>query len=461
MLVDGLWAVLVQNSSSTRIVVWQSIPDFSQVSSSSAFAGSSPVSLVSLQSTTCNTPCSSSGTCTASGTCNCPPQFSGASCETCAEGFFGPSCQPCPPNCLTCDEGPTGTGKCLSTTASNLPTSCNCLNGVCSSSGSCTCNNGWATNPGNSTACSSCANGFFDNGDGECRACALNCLSCAAGSGTCTACKSGFIQDSSTPSQCIVSSGTSCHDGQFNNGGTCTACSNLCTTCSGPLSTDCIICGAGLSSLAGQCVPVNANGVCSLPNANTRNSTFIVNNAKNECDTCPSTCTSCQIPAFSITSLISQAQCTACLPGYVLSGGNAYRSALLGPLWIPTGMDCLASHVIHLVEAAPDRRLSVLPAHNLRSSPSVANASPLAPAQRSLLPAPAYLATPIVPLVRRAVSTSVLLVLATALYSPAAAGVFWRAGRTSILMQQAGAPALASRATVRVRRVPPLDHRVA
>ena len=93
MLDDGLWAVLVQNSSSTHVVVWQSVPDFSQVSSSSAFDSSSPISLVSLQSTACNTPCSSAGTCSASGTCTCPPQFSGTSCETCAKGFFGPSCQ--------------------------------------------------------------------------------------------------------------------------------------------------------------------------------------------------------------------------------------------------------------------------------------------------------------------------------------------------------------------------------
>jgi hypothetical protein len=114
-------------------------------------------------------------------------------------------------------------------------------------------------------------------------------------------------------------------------------CSTLCKTCKGPLSTDCIICGAGRSSLNGQCVPVDSNGVCTPPDVSQANTTMVANNAKNECDTCPSTCTACQIPGFSVASTIGQAQCTKCLPGYVLSGGRCVGQCPTGSFVNPNG----------------------------------------------------------------------------------------------------------------------------
>ncbi|KAF8344015.1 insulin-like growth factor binding protein [Cantharellus anzutake] len=333
---DGVWGVLLQNSTGARMVVWESVSDLSQISSSSNFEINSESSLVALQSSSCPSPCSSSGTCNASGSCSCSPSFSGSACETCAPGFFGPECQSCPSGCLTCDDGPSGTGRCLSSTATNPSSSCNCLHGTCNSDGSCTCSSGWASSNGNSTQCSTCANGFFNNGDGECRTCELGCQSCTGNSGTCTSCESGLVQDTSTPSKCIVPASTpSCPDGQFNNGGSCAACSSLCKTCKGPSSTDCLVCGAGMSSLGGQCVSVSSNGVCSNPNPS--NGTYVVNNAKNECDTCPSTCTACQIPGFSVVSSIDQVQCTACLPGYVLSGGKCLTKCPDGRFIDPKG----------------------------------------------------------------------------------------------------------------------------
>ena len=41
---------------------------------------------------------------------------------------------------------------------------------------------------------------------------------------------------------------------------------------------------------------------------------------------CGAKCTSCQIPNFSTDSIISQLQCTGCLPGYFLSQGKCVES---------------------------------------------------------------------------------------------------------------------------------------
>jgi len=93
MLSNGLWAAFSTNSSSGQLIVWESINDLTQLSSNSPFSTTSSLNLISLQSSSCPTPCSAAGTCTTGGTCNCPSNFAGTSCETCAAGFFGPSCQ--------------------------------------------------------------------------------------------------------------------------------------------------------------------------------------------------------------------------------------------------------------------------------------------------------------------------------------------------------------------------------
>lgn len=161
LVASNTWAALTYSNS--RIIVWDTIPDFAQL------PGSSPngaLSLNDVQSSTCSPPCASTSTCSPSGQCLCPSNFAGQSCESCAPGFFGPSCQPCPSGCATCDQGMTGSGQCLVPAVSNPPSSCNCLNGVCGKNG-CTCNIGWATGS-NGTACATCAPGFFLNSNGDC-----------------------------------------------------------------------------------------------------------------------------------------------------------------------------------------------------------------------------------------------------------------------------------------------------
>jgi hypothetical protein len=157
----NVWAAI--NSSSNRIILWDSVPDTSQLPSGSQ----SSFSILEIQSSSCSPPCSGSGVCSASGQCLCASNFNGSSCESCAEGFFGPTCQQCPADCATCDQGISGSGRCLLPAVNNAPQSCNCLNGICQNGG-CTCNTGWTT-AANGTACAKCSNGFFLTNGGECQ----------------------------------------------------------------------------------------------------------------------------------------------------------------------------------------------------------------------------------------------------------------------------------------------------
>ncbi|KIP07475.1 hypothetical protein PHLGIDRAFT_29978 [Phlebiopsis gigantea 11061_1 CR5-6] len=321
MLSSNVWAAVSAGSSSTdRLIIWDSIADLSQLPTGSSL---SSISILDMQSAACSPPCSGAGICSASGTCTCPQGFTGSSCESCATGFFGPDCQACPAGCTSCDDGISGSGRCLVATVSNPPSSCNCLNGVCGSNGQCTCNSGWTTAT-NGTACAKCADGFFLTSDGNCQACQLGCTQCADSTGDCIACKTNFSLNANDRTKCIAqqsttSTGTVCPDGSFSNGTACTPCSPLCSTCSGATSSDCIICGAGQYSLNGNCVSADGNGVC-------QGSTLIADNNKHECDSCPAKCTSCKIPNFNVASTVNQLQCTGCLPGFVLSGGQCIES---------------------------------------------------------------------------------------------------------------------------------------
>ncbi|VDB84516.1 unnamed protein product [Peniophora sp. CBMAI 1063] len=323
---DGVWLAVKAGTSQSRMILWDSIPDTSQIN------GLTSLTLVDMQSSSCSTPCSSAGLCTTSGKCSCPTGFTGESCETCAPGFFGPTCQACPANCTSCDEGISGSGRCLTPIVSNPPSSCNCLNGQCQSNGQCTCNSGW-TAASNGTACAACAAGFFLDSNGDCSKCELGCDQCESGSGICTACASGFTQDANDRTKCnaattVTSSGTQCPDGSFSNGTACAACSTSCTTCNGPTSNDCIVCANGQYKLNGTCVTTDSNGVCS-------GSSMVANNNKHECDSCPSKCTSCAISGFNVASTIDQAKCTGCLPGFVLNNGQCVESCPSGTFLSP------------------------------------------------------------------------------------------------------------------------------
>ncbi len=159
-LSSSVWAAI--NVGDHRVVFWDSVPDFGQLPLSGSLA------LADLQSSACSPSCSSSGVCSTAGNCTCPTGFTGESCESCASGFFGSNCQACPSNCTKCDEGISGTGRCLVTQVSNAPSTCNCINGECGSNGACTCTEGFTT-ASNGTACAKCATGFFLTSTGDCK----------------------------------------------------------------------------------------------------------------------------------------------------------------------------------------------------------------------------------------------------------------------------------------------------
>ncbi|KIL62256.1 hypothetical protein M378DRAFT_81478, partial [Amanita muscaria Koide BX008] len=321
-LSPGVWAAV--KAGTNRFVLWDSIPDLSQLPISATTA----LSLSDLESNACSPPCSGSGVCTAAGTCQCPQGFTGSSCESCATGFFGPHCQSCPSNCTRCDDGINGSGLCLLPITKNAPSSCNCLNGLCGSDGQCACNPGF-TKADNGTACAKCSPGFFLTSDGNCQGnadgvvrlvCQLACVSCADGSGQCTQCQSGFSLNNADHTKCnppqqVTGSGTVCPDGSFSNGNSCQLCDSTCQTCKGSTSNDCTLCASNLYSVNGTCVTTNTDGICTGTN-------LIADNNKHECDSCPAKCTSCKIPNFNVASIVSQLQCTGCLPGFFLSKGQ-------------------------------------------------------------------------------------------------------------------------------------------
>ncbi|KAH9842471.1 uncharacterized protein C8Q71DRAFT_801907 [Rhodofomes roseus] len=328
-LASDVWMSVSGASSNDRIVLWSSVPDVSQLPSSSL--GNS-LTLLDMQSTACSSPCSSGGICSTSGKCVCQSGFTGSSCESCASGHFGPSCEACPVGCLDCDDGISGTGKCLKFNVTNAPSTCNCVNGVCNSNGQCTCNAGW-TASSNGTACATCAKGYFLDSSGNCEICALGCEECANGTGDCITCESGFTQSSNAATQCIAtqqttSGGTQCPDGSFSNGASCEQCSSLCQTCTGATSNDCIICATGSYRFNGSCLSASSSGVC-------ENSNMIANNNKHECDSCSAKCTKCEIPNFTTASTTNQAQCTGCVAGFVLSNGTCIESCPTGTFLSP------------------------------------------------------------------------------------------------------------------------------
>lgn len=302
-------------ATNVSLAIWDSIPDVNQLPSN---VGTS-LSLVGMESTLCSPSCSSGGLCLANGACRCAAGFAGSSCEQCEPGLFGPTCQPCPPNCDSCDEGISGSGRCLKPTIPNKPSECDCANGVCGADGKCTCTTGFET-ADDGVACGKCSSGFFRTSTGDCKACSVGCTQCSDTTGACATCKSGFVRDTSDTTRCnppaqVKSDGQICPAGSFASGGDCTPCDSVCETCTGSSPNDCSKCSRGRVFLDGACVTPDSDGVCP-------GSVRIADNVKNICDSCGAKCTACRISNFTEASTIDTRQCTECIPGSFLLGGE-------------------------------------------------------------------------------------------------------------------------------------------
>ncbi|KAF5349643.1 hypothetical protein D9756_008985 [Leucocoprinus leucothites] len=320
-LAGNMYAILGgPNGGNDRVVVWSSVPDTNQLPFSSASSSSTTLSVYDIVSSTCNPTCSSNGLCSpTSNTCVCAPGFTGNSCESCASGFFGPQCEQCPSGCDQCDDGIQGTGRCLKKPVVGAPESCGCVNGQCGNGGQCACNAGWKDGS-DGKKCSTCQDGFYLTSSGDCQVCQPGCSKCADTTATCTQCKQGFSINSADNTKCdFVKQPTPA--GQ---------------TCSGATSNDCILCAPGSLLFNGNCVSTNGDGVCQGTTG------LLANNNKGECDACPSKCTSCKIPGFSVASTFDQLQCSGCLPGFFLSQGKCVESCPAGTLPSPQdNLNCI------------------------------------------------------------------------------------------------------------------------
>ncbi|SJL15778.1 uncharacterized protein ARMOST_19283 [Armillaria ostoyae] len=339
-LSSSVWAAI--NVGDQRVVFWDSVPDFGQLPLSGSLA------LADLQSSACSPSCSSSGVCSTAGNCTCPTGFTGESCESCASGFFGSNCQACPSNCTKCDEGISGTGRCLVTQVSNAPSTCNCINGECGSNGVCTCTEGFTT-ASNGTACAKCATGFFLTSTGDCKACQLGCSACADSTGVCLTCKTGFTQDGNDKTKCDAPQSTTSSG----------------TKCTGATSNDCTLCATGSYTFNGSCVSASSTGVCEGTN-------LIADNNKHVCDACGAKCTSCEIQNFSVASTVDELKCTGCIPGSFLSNGQCIDSC-------PTGTFVSPKDNVTCTNCDSSCSTSALARVRLALSHPLARASPVIP----------------------------------------------------------------------------------
>lgn len=159
---------------SHRFILWQSVPDVSQLPLPAS--ETSNMTVADVQYFREGTSCTSGGTASPSG-CACNPGFTGPSCELCAAGFFGQKCQACPATCTSCDDGLTGSGRCKDAAFKEDAKNCNCVNGECATDGSksCFCNVGWTDDTATGKACGKCAKGFFSTPAGDCQS-MFHCL---------------------------------------------------------------------------------------------------------------------------------------------------------------------------------------------------------------------------------------------------------------------------------------------
>ncbi|GAA5861716.1 hypothetical protein JCM8547_000713 [Rhodosporidiobolus lusitaniae] len=331
LLTSSSYAILTLGES-TRLVVWESLADVGEIKGGS---GSGGVSVVDVQSRECTTPCASGGVCASSGKCVCGTGWTGETCNTCASGFFGKSCDACSAGCTNCDEGLTGTGRCLDVVATNvtLPSTCDCSNGECASdltSATCTCNAGW-TKAANGTQCAACAEGYYMTSGGDCLACDPSCATCSSPSGTCLTCQSGLQPSSSSSTRCITAT-TALSNGTF-------------ITCPSRTFFSSSDDGSPNVLLGGECVAMDSKtGVCD--GSDVGNSTtgggYVYDNNKGVCDALPARCTAGGIDNFSSSSTRSQLTCSACISGSFLVDGACVETCPDGMTESSDGLSCEA-----------------------------------------------------------------------------------------------------------------------
>lgn len=128
--------------------------------------------------------------------------------------------------------------------------------------------------------CNDCAQGFFKDASGNCRACSQNCATCSGPTGSCTQCRAGFTTSATDATLCVASTSgaATCPDGSFPQAsGGCATCNALCKTCTGPTSGDCLACPTGQANKDGTCTQVDTNGICV-------GTGLVVDNSKGKCD---------------------------------------------------------------------------------------------------------------------------------------------------------------------------------
>jgi len=277
----------------------------------------------------CDTSCS---TCSAGGSTNC---------NSCPTGYYlSPSttggCMICDVTCNTCNTTSTTCLSCNSGTylySNTCPTTC--PNGYYKSisDNTCkTCDTSCAEcSAAGSSACTGCATGYYLTAENQCSVCsgcascvttATNCLSCSGttylNGNTCVAiCPNGewprssdnTCQNCDSSCQTCVSPGTStscstCNSGFYISGTTCQNCSIVCSTCITNAIT-CLSCPSGSYLFGSNCIS-------SCPDGNWPNT------ANKTCDSCDSSCLTCQFPGTSTScltcsiGLVINGQCTSC-----------------------------------------------------------------------------------------------------------------------------------------------------
>jgi hypothetical protein len=142
--------------------------------------------------------------------------------------------------------------------------------------------------------------------------------------GRCTQCRSEDLLIDNVTGDCIKKPAPiTCPSNQIYNvtTGICDPCSAACDTCYNLEQGKCIQCKLPSIFFENTCAVVLDGGKCRL---NT-DEAFVVDNKRQLCEPCPSSCLDCIISNFTRTSPIEDMICTKCMPGFVLKNGECIK----------------------------------------------------------------------------------------------------------------------------------------